>query len=314
MSGGKSAVKEDLSWAEVSNLGLRYLKIPAALLLVEAFYWFLTQPLNTLAPIQISEAWLWHHLAEMIWGSGTSELLYHNGFLTKLEFTNPVFPGQFNVVSLYVSDECAGIHEMVFISTLVLLTDGVPQRLKIKSVLVMCGIVYVLNLSRLLVFYPLALNACTGNPNDPACLTDMWTFHTSVYKWGFMTVLLLMWLAWFKWVNAGKAIQRASEAESKSWLFAFRKEWKMLHKMLILISLLLIVGAATNIMLDPVAIEAKAEVDACSFNQIVSADCGKSQRAWDNAISESWSLASIGLLTIVATIITIKHPPKTEEE
>ena len=38
------------------------------------------------------------------------------------------------------------------------------------------------------------------------------------------------------------------------------------------------------------------------------------QESWDNAIGESWSLASIGLVTIFATVITIKHPPKTEEE
>ncbi|HIF46154.1 MAG TPA: exosortase/archaeosortase family protein [Candidatus Poseidoniales archaeon] len=314
MAGGGVAVKDDLTWAEVFDLGQKYLKIPVALLLVEAFYWFLTQPVNTLAPIQISEAWLWHNLSEIIWGSGTSELLYHNGFLTKLEFTDAVFPGQFSVLSLYVSDECAGIHEMIFISTLILLTDGVPQRLRIKSALVMCGIVYVLNIVRLLTLYPLAINACTGNPNDPSCLTDMWTFHTAVYQWAFLVVLLLMWLGWFKWVNAGKAIQRAAEAEKQSWSFAIRKEWSRIHLALIFISAILIAGAAANIMLDPVAIDAKADVDACDYYQLITADCGNSQQAWDNAISESWSLASIGLVTIAATTMTIKHPPKSEEE
>ena len=39
---------DDLSWAEVAQLGRTYLRIPAALLLVEAFYWFITQPTNTL--------------------------------------------------------------------------------------------------------------------------------------------------------------------------------------------------------------------------------------------------------------------------
>ena len=91
--------------------------------------------MNTLAPIQVTEAWIWHHLVEMIYGSGTSELLYHNGWLTKMEFAHIDFPGHFNTVSLYVSDECAGVHEMIFISTLILLTDGVPQRLRIKALL-----------------------------------------------------------------------------------------------------------------------------------------------------------------------------------
>ena len=46
---------EDLSWAEVAKLGQGYLRIPFALLLVEIFYWFITQPTNTLGLIQESE-------------------------------------------------------------------------------------------------------------------------------------------------------------------------------------------------------------------------------------------------------------------
>ena len=305
---------EDLSWGEVAQLSKRYLKIPAALLLVEAFYWFLTQPVNTLAPIQVSEAWLWHHLVEMIYGSGTSELLYHNGWLTKLEFEHVDFPGQFNTLSLYVSDECAGVHEMIFISTLILLTDGVPQRLRIKSALVMCGIVYVLNIVRLLAFYPIAISSCAANPDDPNCLNEMWNFHTSVYQWGFLIVLILMWLAWFKWVNAGSAIKRAAEAEKKSWKFVYRKNWEMLHKVAIVSCLMLIIGAAANVMLDPVATEAKEKVDLCEFYEIVNSDCGSAQQDWSNAIAESWSMASLGLVGLIATVLRIENPEKDEEE
>ena len=41
-----------MSWGEVAQLGLRYGKIPLALLAVEALYWFITQPSDTLALIQ----------------------------------------------------------------------------------------------------------------------------------------------------------------------------------------------------------------------------------------------------------------------
>ena len=58
----------------------------------------------------------------------------------KLE--NEQFPGVLNTVALYVSDECAGVHEMLFISTLVIMTE-VSQRLKLRSIVVMCGIVYI---------------------------------------------------------------------------------------------------------------------------------------------------------------------------
>ena len=53
-----SSSKDDLEWSEVGQLGLRYARIPLALLFVEAFYWFLTQPSDTLAPLQVTEAWL----------------------------------------------------------------------------------------------------------------------------------------------------------------------------------------------------------------------------------------------------------------
>ena len=304
---------DDMSWGEVAQLGKRYLKIPAALVLVEIFYWFLTQPVNTLAPIQVSEAWIWHHLVEMIYGSGTSELLYHNGWLTKMEFAHIDFPGHFNTVSLYVSDECAGVHEMIFISTLILLTDGVPQRLRIKSALVMCGIVYVLNIVRLLAFYPIAINSCTLNPDDPGCLDAMWQFHTAVYEWGFLLVLVVMWLVWFKWVNGGKAIKRASEQESKTWKFAYRNNWQTMHKLIVGFCLLIIIGAAANVMLDPVALEAKEKVDMCNFLEIVNSDCGNAQQEWSNSISESWSLVSLGLVGIIATVMRIEQP-QTEEE
>ena len=72
-----------------------------------------------------------------------------------------------------------------------------PQREKLKAVVVMCGIVYVLNILRLVVFYPIAVNSCLETPNVQACLTPMWQFHETVYTWGFLVVLVSMWLVWF---------------------------------------------------------------------------------------------------------------------
>ena len=63
---------QDMSWTEVLELSKSYLKIPLALLFIEAIYWFITQPSNTLVPIQISEAWIWHELTNLIYGEGTA--------------------------------------------------------------------------------------------------------------------------------------------------------------------------------------------------------------------------------------------------
>ncbi|DAC40832.1 MAG TPA: hypothetical protein D7H83_02160, partial [Candidatus Poseidoniales archaeon] len=101
---------EDLSWAEVAKLGQGYLRIPFALLLVEIFYWFITQPTNTLGLIQESEAWIWYHLTELIYGPGTATLSEYNGWTTLVTLKHPDFWA--DQIRLYVSDECAGVHEM----------------------------------------------------------------------------------------------------------------------------------------------------------------------------------------------------------
>ena len=45
---------------------------------------------------------------------------------------------------------------MIFLSTLIAMTEGVPQKVKVKSILVM-RTTYVLNIMRLVMFYPIAL-------------------------------------------------------------------------------------------------------------------------------------------------------------
>ena len=162
-----SKVSDDMSWGEVAQLGLRYGKIPLALLAVEALYWFITQPSDTLALIQVTEAYIWNEVTQLMFGEGASTLSAHNGWMTRIDFYHESFPYLDNRVGLYVSDECAGVHEMIFLSTLVLMTDGVTQREKFKAVAVMCGIVYVLNIVRLVAFYPIAVEDCLANVELP---------------------------------------------------------------------------------------------------------------------------------------------------
>lgn len=303
---------EDLSWAEVANLGKTYLRIPAALLLVEAFYWFITQPTNTLGLIQESEAWIWYHLTELIYGPGSATLSEYNGWTTLVTLKHPDFWS--DQIRLYVSDECAGVHEMIFISVLILMTTGVPQRLRIKSVLVACGIVYILNIVRLLVLYPLAISGCADNPNMLGCEQPMHDFHAFVYQWGFLIVLVIMWLVWFKWVNAGDLIRKENEAGKDKWKFIYRKNWTTLNKSVMIIAILLIVGSFTNVLLDDAAMAAKETVDMCEFYSSVTGECGEARDAWSQEIQSSWSLATLGLLGIATNVIAIENPSKDEEE
>ena len=315
MAGESKPLREevdDLSWAEVADLGKTYLRIPAALLLVEAFYWFITQPTNTLGLIQESEAWIWYQLTELIYGPGSATLSEYNGWTTLVTLKHPDFWA--DQIRLYVSDECAGVHEMIFISVLIMMTTGVPQRLRIKSALVACGIVYILNIVRLLVLYPLAISGCAENPDMLGCEQPMHDFHAFVYQWGFLIVLVIMWLVWFKWVNAGNLIRKENEAGKDKWKFIYRKNWTTLNKSIIAIAILLIIGSFANVLLDDAAMAAKETVDMCEFYSSVTGECGEARDAWSQEIQSSWSLATLGFLGIATNVIAIENPNKDEEE
>lgn len=315
MGGGDKPLREevdDLSWAEVVDLGKTYLRIPAALLLVEAFYWFITQPTNTLGLIQESEAWIWYHLTELIYGPGSATLSEYNGWTTLVTLKHPDFWA--DQIRLYVSDECAGVHEMIFISVLIMMTTGVPQRLRIKSALVACGVVYILNIVRLLVLYPLAISGCVDNPNMLGCEQPMHDFHAFVYQWGFLIVLVIMWLVWFRWVNAGDLIRKENEAGKDKWKFVYRKNWSTLNKSIVIVAILLIIGSFTNVLLDDAAMAAKETVDMCEFYSSVTGECGEARDAWSQEIQSSWSLATLGFLGIATNVIAIENPHKEEEE
>ena len=294
----------DMSWSEVLQLSKSYLKIPLALLFVEAIYWFITQPSNTLVPIQISEAWIWSEITNLIYGEGTATLTTNNGWMTQVNLHDQNFPGVLNTVALYVSDECAGVHEMLFISTLIIMTDGVSQRLKLRSIAVMCGIVYILNIVRLVAFYPIAVDSCATDPNNPSCLNPVWQYHENIYNWGFLIVLVFMWLIWFWQVRGSKRALPTKRRKDK-YQFAFRKSWTRFHVVILSFALLMLISSAYSVTSNEQAMEAKEILDFCSYSNIATNQCMAAQNNWDNAIDTAWSLASIGLIMAASVIVHI---------
>ena len=306
-----SSSKDDLAWSEVGQLGLRYARIPLALLLVEAFYWFLTQPSDTLAPLQVTEAWLWNEITNFLYSDGeyvASTLSTHNGWQTRIDFYHPKFPGNFDTVGLYVSDECAGVHEMIFLSTLIAMTEGVPQKVKVKSIIVMCSIIYVLNIMRLVMFYPIARNDCIANPNQAECLSGMWDWHTSVYEWGFLLVLVTMWVVWFWRVGGPARTLDASSAGPDKWRIQLRTTWEQKHILLIIGAIVLMIFALQNVTSNEEAMAAKETLDYCYFSELVSSECGQAQNRWDDAIGYAWSLSALGIVVLGATSMVIQRP------
>ena len=306
---------QDMSWVEVFQLSKSYLKIPLALLFIEAIYWFITQPSNTLVPIQISEAWIWSGITNLIYGEGTATLTTNNGWMTQVNLHNKNFPGVLDTVALYVSDECAGVHEMLFISTLIIMTDGVSQRLKMRSIAVMCGIVYILNIVRLVAFYPIAVDSCALDPNNPSCLNPVWQYHETIYNWGFLVVLVFMWLVWF-WKVGGPERALESKDNQDKFQFAFRKSWGKVHFAILLLAALMLISSAYSVTTNDEAMEAKEILDFCAYSSIATNQCMAAQNNWDNAINTAWSLATLGLIMAAAVTIKIakvdKKPPKQD--
>ncbi len=295
---------QDMSWSEVFQLSKSYLKIPLALLFIEAIYWFITQPSNTLIPIQISEAWIWSEITNLIYGEGTATLTTNNGWMTQVNLHNENFPGVLDTVALYVSDECAGVHEMLFISTLIIMTDGVSQRLKLRSIAIMCAIVYVLNIIRLVVFYPIAVDSCAVDPNNPSCLNPVWQYHEAIYNWGFLVILVFMWLMWFWQVGGPERALKAKDNTDKL-QFSFRKSWAKIHFVILGFALLMLISSAYSVTTNNEAMEAKEILDFCSYSNIATNQCMAAQNNWDNAIETAWSLASIGLIMVAAVAVKI---------
>ena len=315
-----AAIAEDLSWPEVFQLGKKYMKIPFALLCVEIFYWFITQPSDTLVPIQMSEAWIWNELTNLIYGEGTATLTAHNGWMTQVNLYNSNFPGKLDTVALYVSDECAGVHEMIFISTLIMMTEGVPQKLKIRSVIVMCTIVYVLNIVRLVAFYPIAASDCHLDPNNPVCLTGMWNFHEAIYKWGFLLLLVMMWLVWFRYVGGPSKVLN-SKKNNENWKISIRSNWGTKHFLVMGFVVMMICYGIFSITTNEIAMDAKETLDFCSFSKLSTGSCIEAQNTWDNAIDTSWSLSAIGVVIGALTVFQFekknldgKWPSEIHEE
>ncbi len=202
----------DISFEEFIEMGKKYLVIPLALIFVEIIYQILTASQDTLAWIQVFEAKLWNSLNHIFYGADSSTLVEHSsGLMTQVKLHNANFPEiTNNTILLYVSDECAGVHEILFISTLILLTPNVTKNIKLYSIAIMSVIIFFLNMARLLVLYPLAVNGCEENQGITNCEAPMMDFHTFVFEWGFLITLTVMWLIWYLIIN-GIIIKKNSQ-------------------------------------------------------------------------------------------------------
>ncbi len=308
--------EQDLSWSEVARLSTRYLKIPAVLLLVEIIYRLLTLPRNTLAWLQVAEAHLWHWGNLLFYGPNSSELAQHRGWTTRVTLVNPAFPSEsVNRIPLYVSDECAGVHEIVFFAALVALTDGVSSRVKRRTIYWMSGLLMFLNMVRLLVLYPIAVAGCTELPGDPNCILPMEQFHRFVYAQGTLILLVGIWLVWFIATGAGQgAVDLLQEPPSSRAVFVRRKPLPTWSICLLLLSAVLLAWSAQGVYLDEEAANFQAEADACLERAELSPNCAEVERAAKDVGWRAASLTAISIGLVPLALYRYHSPVGVNEE
>ena len=158
------------------------------------------------------------------------------------------------------------------------------------------------------MFYPIARNDCVANPNQAECLGGMWDFHTAVYEWGFLLVLVTMWVVWFWRVGGPARTLDASNAGDEKWRLKFRQSWSSTQFILIAGAILLMVFAVQNVTSNEDAMSAKETLDFCYFSELVTSECGQAQNRWDDAIGYAWSLSALSIVVLGATSFVIQRP------
>ena len=199
-----SVADDDIPLPEFMRMVGAVIVLVGMLIFVELGYRWLVKPANTLLPLQLIEAWVWTFLSNIFW-PGSAELVYHSsGVPTQVNLIHSSFYGGF--IPLYVSDECAGIHEIVFLGAMMLLTPGLSMRDKTRHLLIAAGIILALNMGRLIVLYPLAIQGCVDAPGQWGCDAPLWRFHEFILRNGFLIALVVGWSFWFRVSGGQKAV------------------------------------------------------------------------------------------------------------
>ncbi len=98
-----------------------------------------------------------------------------------ISYASPAFSMQ--VIAL-----CTGIGELLFFTFLVLLFRGPKWATKAKGLAIFLPLIFVINLARLLLVYPLA--AWLG-------VQAMWDVHWFIWKYGMFVVLMALFTIWY---------------------------------------------------------------------------------------------------------------------
>ncbi len=104
-----------------------------------------------------------------------------NSTEVSISYTSPAFT--MRIIAL-----CTGISELLFFAFLVLLFRGPRWKTKLKGLAVFLPAIFLINIARLLLIYPLAL--WLG-------VDAMWGVHWLIWKYGMFLVLMGLFTVWY---------------------------------------------------------------------------------------------------------------------
>ena len=284
------------------------------LLFGEILFRWLIEPANTLLPIQLVEAWLWTNISNIIW-PGSAELVAHQtGPMTQVNLLHPTFYS--GVVPLYVSDECTGLHELFFLGMMMLLTPSFDLNTKMKHLGIASLIVFVLNMIRLVLLYPLAVSGCEGmNGGTFGCEAPLFQFHNFVLEYGSLIVLVIGWTIWFNITNARNGVSQFWKRLPQFQKLVCDSSFEGLNSdpsRVAAICFSLVLGIFSIISYLIIIMGDSSSVDACV--NTISASCTRIVTEYEDSIGVNFRLFLISIVIFLLAWLRPKINWLTEEE
>lgn len=284
------------------------------LLFGEILFRWLIEPANTLLPIQLVEAWLWTNISNIIW-PGSAELVAHQtGPMTQVNLLHPTFYS--GVVPLYVSDECTGLHELFFLGMMMLLTPSFDLNTKMKHLGIASLIVFLLNMIRLVLLYPLAVSGCEGmNGGTFGCEAPLFQFHNFVLEYGSLIVLVIGWTIWFNITNARNGVSQFWKRLPQFQKLVCDSSFEGLNSdpsRVAAICFSLVLGVFSVISYLIIIMGDSSSVDACV--NTISASCTRIVTEYEDSIGVNFRLFLISIVIFLLAWLRPKIKWLTEEE
>ena len=91
-------------------------------------------------------------------------------------------------LGVWIAPMCAGLGEMLFFAFLVVLFRGPKWKTKGIGLAIFLPIIFIINIARLLMLYPLA---------QWVGVEAMWDIHWHIWKWGMFVAIMLLFGVWY---------------------------------------------------------------------------------------------------------------------